>query len=176
MPKWKPGESGRPPVRRWSEQEIRAFQKDLKNFRERLGYTHRDLEKVLAYSSGGRLAKLYEGYYDTQLHQPSEEFLRRFRALQQASLSPGLPGRRRSSTSPRGEPSLCGASTPSPGNAWSAWASSWRAGGTKRRRGSSRGIPFPGTAGNTGRLAHTAEGGSAGAGICAVPIWWRSFH
>lgn len=91
MPKWKPGESGRPPVRRWSEQEIRAFQKDLKNFRERLGYTHTDLEKVLGYSSGGRLAKLYEGYYDTQLHQPSEEFLRRFRALQQASPEPRPP-------------------------------------------------------------------------------------
>ena len=91
MPKWKPGESGRPPVRRWSEEEIRAFQAELRTFRERLGYSHRELEEALGYHSQGRLAKLYEGYYNTDLHQPSEEFVRRFRALQAANPQPKPP-------------------------------------------------------------------------------------
>jgi transcriptional regulator with XRE-family HTH domain len=71
MPKWKPGECGRPPVRKWSEDEIRAFQRDLRAFRESLGYSEKDLADALGYIP--QYIKELEGQYG-RLRQPSARF------------------------------------------------------------------------------------------------------
>lgn len=73
MPKWKPGECGKPPVRKWPEGEIRAFQKELRAFRESLNYSEKDLAEALGYTD--QYVKELEGQYG-RLRQPSVPFQR----------------------------------------------------------------------------------------------------
>ena len=79
MPRWKPGQCGRPPVRKWSEDEIRAFAKDLRQFRTSLGLSPQELEDILEYASQGKYVRALEGEWG--LRQPSQRFLKRLKAF-----------------------------------------------------------------------------------------------
>jgi len=71
MAKWKPGKRGRPPVKKWSDEEIRRFQRDLRAFRESLNYSEKDLAIILGYTR--QHIRDMEGQYG-RLRQPSVRF------------------------------------------------------------------------------------------------------
>ena len=89
MARWKPGEGGRPRVRKWSEDEIRAFQKDLQRFREGLNYSYQDLAQVLGYACGQYIKEL-EGQYG-RLRQPSARFQSRLAEFKATHPQPKKP-------------------------------------------------------------------------------------
>lgn len=75
MGRWRPGESGRPPVEKWPEERIRAFAEGLRAFRVSLNLTARDLEAVLGYDSNGKYVRMLEGEWGWR--QPSARFVER---------------------------------------------------------------------------------------------------
>lgn len=89
MARWKPGEGGRPPVRKWSEDEIRAFQKDLREFRESLNYSYQDLAEVLGYACWQHMKDMEGGY--ARLRQPSVRLQKVLAEFKAANPQPKKP-------------------------------------------------------------------------------------
>jgi len=89
MAKWKPGECGKPPVKRWSEDEIRTFAEELKQFRTSLGLSPQDLEDILGYDSRGKYVRALEGEWG--LRQPSQRFLVRLGEFKASNPQPKKP-------------------------------------------------------------------------------------
>ncbi len=71
---------GRPAGRKWSQEEIAAFARQLAELQAELGLSDEEMEAHLGYRSRGAYVRMLKGEYG-QLRQPSEEVLRRLEPI-----------------------------------------------------------------------------------------------